>query len=105
MAGNLPDTDAFAMTPGCEVSEVKLYYFTDGTHVPVAENTPFVEGRIYRVVVTVKAGAGYTFLMIDGYNEAEGYIDRTKAMSYGSHDDFLLNIGKLRLDMISSRIW
>ena len=92
VAGNLPDTDAFAMTPGCEVAEVKWYDFTDGTHVPVAENTPFVEGRIYRVVVTVEAGAGYTFLMIDGYNEAEGYIDRTKAMSYGSHDDFLLDI-------------
>ena len=30
--------------------------------------------------------------MIDGYNEAEGYIDRTKAMSYGSHDDFQLEI-------------
>lgn len=92
VAGELPDTDAYSITPGCEVVAVEWYDFTNGTHVPVAENTPFVEGRIYRVVVTVEAGAGYTFLMIDGYNEAEGYIDRTKAMSYGSHDDFQLNV-------------
>ena len=92
VAGKLPDTDAYSVTPGCEVVEVKWYDFTDGTHVPVAENSPFVKGRIYRVVVTAEAGAGYTFLMVDGYNEAEGYIDRTKAMSYGSHDDFELNV-------------
>ena len=92
VAGELPDTDAFAITPGCEVAEIKWYDFTDGTHVPLPENTPFAEGRIYRVVVTVEAGAGYTFLVVDGYNEAVGYIDRTKAMSYGSHDDFQLEI-------------
>ena len=94
VAGELPDTDAFSVTPGCEVVEVKWYDFTDGTHVALAENSPFVEGRVYRVVVTVEAGAGYTFLMVDGYNEAEGYIDRAKAISYGSHDDFLLNVAK-----------
>ncbi len=92
VAGNLPDTDAFSTTPGCEVAEVKWYDFTEGTHVALPENSPFVEGRIYRVVVAVEAGAGYTFLMVDGYNEAVGYIDRKAAMSYGSHDEFLLEI-------------
>lgn len=92
VAGKLPDTDAFSITPGCEVVSVEWYDFTDGTHVALPENSPFVAGRIYRVVVTVEAGAGFTFLVVDGYNEAEGYIDRVKAMSYGSHDDFQLEI-------------
>ena len=92
VAGELPDTDAFTTTPGCMVVAVEWFDFTDGNHTAVSGSTPFVDGRIYRVVVTVEAGAGYKFLMVDEHNEAVGYIDGELAMSYDSTDKFLLDV-------------
>ena len=91
-AGNLPDINAYTITPGCEVAAVEWYDYTDGSYTALSESTPFEEGRIYRVVVTVEAGAGYTFLMTDGNNKAVGYIDGKTAIPYGSGDEFLIAV-------------
>ena len=93
LEGLIPDMDAFCTTQGCNVSRVQWYDVTEGRGVLMAEDDTFVAGRLYRVVVLVKAEGNHTFLMVDGYNEAIGYINGIKAIAYGSHDETELELG------------
>ncbi len=93
LEGETPDTDAFCTTQGCNVSRVQWYDVTDGRGVLMAGDDTFQAGRIYRVDVLVQAEGNHTFLMADGYNEAEGFINGVKAIAYGSHDETKLELG------------
>jgi len=93
LEGNTPDTDVLCSTQGCVASRVEWYDVTEGRGVLMAEDDTFVAGRLYRVVVLVKAEGNHTFLMVDGYNEAIGYINGIKAIAYGSHDETELELG------------
>jgi len=93
LEGNTPDTDVLCSTQGCVASRVEWYDVTEGRGVLMAEDDTFVAGRLYRVVVLVKAEGNNTFLMADGYNEAIGYINGKKAIAYGSHDETELELG------------
>ncbi|MBQ9742114.1 MAG: dockerin type I repeat-containing protein [Ruminococcus sp.] len=93
VAGKTPDMDAVCTTDGCSVSEVNWYDATESRGTLMNADDVFVEGRSYKVTVLVKTDEGYTFLMADGYNEAVGYINSTKAIAYGSHDETELELG------------
>ncbi len=93
LEGETPDMDASCTTQGCNVSRVQWYDVTEGRGVLMAEGDTFVAGRIYRADVLVEAEENYAFLMIDGYNEASGYINGIKAIAYGSHDETGLELG------------
>ncbi|MBQ4105167.1 MAG: dockerin type I repeat-containing protein [Clostridia bacterium] len=93
LEGQHPDYDAYCATQGCNVSAVKWYDVTEGRGTLMNADDVFVAGRSYRVDVLVEAEGEYTFLMSDGYNEAEGYINSVKATAYGSHDETELELG------------
>ncbi|MBQ8000861.1 MAG: dockerin type I repeat-containing protein [Ruminococcus sp.] len=93
LEGNTPDMEALCTTQGYNVSRVQWYDVTESRGVLMAEDDTFVPGRIYRVDVLVEAEENYAFLMIDGYNEATGYINGINAIVYGSHDEKELEIG------------
>ena len=91
--GRTPDYEAFCTTKGCNVTWVKWYDVTDGEHVLMGEDDTFVEGRTYRVNVMVETEGDYTFLMVDRYNEAWGYINGMKAIAGAADEDFWLQLG------------
>ncbi len=93
LEGEVPDMDAFCTTQGCNVSRVQWYDVTEGRGVLMNADDAFVAGRIYRVDVLVMAEGNHTFLMADGFNEAEGFINGIKAIAYGSHDERELELG------------
>ncbi len=93
LEGLTPDLDAFCTTEGCNVTRVQWYDVTEDRGVLMTEDDTFVAGRIYRADVLVEAEENYAFLMIDGYNEASGYINGIKAVAYGSHDERELELG------------
>ncbi|MBQ4105166.1 MAG: dockerin type I repeat-containing protein [Clostridia bacterium] len=93
LEGEHPDYDAYCATQGCNVSAVKWYDVTEGRGTLMNADDVFVAGRSYRVDVLVEAVGNCTFLMSDGYNEAEGYINSVKATAYGSHDETELELG------------
>ncbi len=92
-AGRTPDYDAFCITRGCNVSSVKWYDVTDGNYELMAEDDAFIAGHIYRVNVMVEAEGDYTFLMVDRYNEAWGYINGIKAIAAAADEDTWLQLG------------
>ncbi|MBR3971752.1 MAG: dockerin type I repeat-containing protein [Ruminococcus sp.] len=93
VSGNTPDYDAICLTPGCEILNVEWWLDTADSRSILDENATFEAGKSYRVVVTVEATGGYTFIIADGYNEAEGFINGKNAVEYGSHDDKELELG------------
>ena len=93
VAGEHPDMEAFCTTRGCNVSSVKWYDVTDGAYVQMTESDTFKAGRIYRVSVMVETEGDYTFLMVDRYNEAWGYINGVKAIAGAADEDFWLQLG------------
>ncbi len=93
LEGETPDLDAFCTTQGCNVSRVSWYDVTEGRGVLMSEDDTFRVGRTYRVDVLVQAEGNHTFLMVDGYNEATGYINGVSAIAYGSHDETELELG------------
>lgn len=93
LEGEYPDTEASCVTQGYNVAKVQWYDVTESRGVLMAENDTFVAGRTYRVDVLVEAEENYAFLMMDGYNEATGYINGINAIAYGSHDESELELG------------
>jgi len=91
--GDTPDYDALCLTPGCEILSIEWWLDTADGRTLLERTATFEEGKAYRVVVTVEATGGYTFVMSDGYNEAEGFINSKNAVEYGSHDDKELELG------------
>ena len=92
-AGRTPDYDAYCITGGFNVSDVKWYDVTDGGYVLMGENDTFVAGHIYRVNVMVETEGDYTFLMVDRYNEAWGYINGMRAIAGAADEDLWLQLG------------
>ena len=93
LEGEKPDMEAFCITRGCNVTSVKWYDITDGGYVLMGENDTFQAGRTYRVNVMVETEGNYTFLMVDRYNEAGGYINGVRAIAGAADEDFWLQLG------------
>ena len=91
--GNTPDYDAICLTPGCEIINIEWWLDDVDNRTLLDADDTFKSGKIYRVVIAVEATGGYTFLMEDGYNEAEGYINDKNAVEYGSHDEKEIVLG------------
>ena len=93
LEGETPDTEAFCVTRGCVVTGLKWYDITGGGYVLMGEKDTFEAGHIYRVNVMVETEGGYTFLMVDRYNEAWGYINGVKAIAGAADEDNWLQLG------------
>lgn len=87
VAGAAPDLTAYCYTKGCNVETVEWFDITDGVPELMKDGEKFVSGRIYRVVVGVRAEGNYTYEMFDGYNEATAAINGERANASGSHDE------------------
>ena len=87
VAGATPDTTAYCYTKGFNVETVEWFDITDGAPKLIKDGEKFIKGRIYRVVVGVRAEGNYTYEVVDGYNEATANINGERANACGSHDD------------------
>ncbi len=94
LEGEKLDTDATCITTGCSVSSVKWYDITDGTHILMEAEDTFQAGHIYRVNIMLETEGGvYSFLMVDRYNEATGYINGKRAIAAAADEDNWLQLG------------